>query len=136
ITFDDGPHENTPTLLDILGRHQLQAAFFCIGKNISGRENIIRRASNEGHIIGNHSYSHDNLIDIWPLNKLVADVTLAENEIQKTTGKKCKLFRPPYGVTTPLIARLVKKNNYTVVGWNVRSYDTSIKDKEKLMKRI
>src|SRR5689334_10364572 len=58
ITFDDGPHENTPALLDILDRHRLQAAFFCIGKNIQGRENIIRRISEEGHVLGNHSYSH------------------------------------------------------------------------------
>jgi peptidoglycan/xylan/chitin deacetylase (PgdA/CDA1 family) len=136
ITFDDGPHDNTPVLLDILNKHQLKAAFFCIGKNISGRENIIRRISAEGHVIGNHSYSHDNLIDLWPLNKLVEDVTQAETEIFKTTGKKCRLFRPPYGVTTPLIARLVKKKKYTVIGWNVRSYDTTIRDKDRLMKRI
>jgi len=136
ITFDDGPHENTPVLLDILARHQVKAAFFCIGKNISGRENIVRRISEEGHVIGNHSYSHNNMIDLWPLNKLLADVTMAENEIQRTTGKKCKLFRPPYGVTTPLIAEMVKKKKYSVIGWDVRSYDTTIKDKERLMKRI
>ena len=136
ITFDDGPHENTPLLLDILARNQVKAAFFCIGKNISGRENLLKRITNEGHVIGNHSYSHSNMIDLWPLNKLVADVTQAENEIQKATGKKCRLFRPPYGVTTPLIARLVKKKNLTVIGWNVRSYDTSIKNQDRLLKRI
>jgi peptidoglycan/xylan/chitin deacetylase (PgdA/CDA1 family) len=136
ITFDDSPHENTPMLLDILAKHNIKAAFFCIGKNISGREHILKRISGEGHVVGNHSYSHDNLIDLWPLKKLNADVSLAENSIEKTIGKRCKLFRPPYGVTTPLIARMVKKNNYTVVGWSVRSYDTSIKDKVKLMNRI
>ena len=109
ITFDDGPHENTPILLDILARHNVKAAFFCIGKNIFGKENIMKRISEEGHVIGNHSYSHSNMIDLWPLNKLTADVNLAEDEIQKTIGKKCKLFRPPYGVTTPLIAKMVKK---------------------------
>ena len=136
ITFDDGPHENTAALLDILGRHQIQATFFCIGKNIPGRENILRRTSDEGHIIGNHSYSHDNLIDLWPIDRLVADANHAEKEIFHATGKKCRLFRPPYGVTTPLIAQLVKKKKYITIGWNVRSYDTSIRDKEKLMKRI
>jgi peptidoglycan/xylan/chitin deacetylase (PgdA/CDA1 family) len=136
ITFDDGPHENTPVLLDILGKHKVQAAFFCIGKNISGRENIMKRITEEGHVVGNHSYSHDNLIDLWPLKKLVADVSHAENEILRATGKKCRLFRPPYGVTTPLIAKLVMKKKFTVIGWSVRSYDTTIKDKDKLMKRI
>ena len=136
ITFDDGPHENTPVLLDILASNQVKAAFFCIGKNIPGREKIINRILDEGHVIGNHSYSHSNMIDLWPLNRLIDDVTRAENEILKTTGKKVKLFRPPYGVTTPLIARMVKKKKYTVIGWNVRSYDTSIKSQDKLLKRI
>jgi len=136
ITFDDGPHENTPVLLDILARHQLKAAFFCIGKNIPGRENIIQRITGEGHVVGNHSYSHNNMIDLWPLNKLMADVSMADDEIQKATGKKCKLFRPPYGVTTPIIAAMVKRKKYSVIGWNVRSYDTTIKNKERLMKRI
>jgi len=136
ITFDDGPHENTPVLLDILGKHQVKAAFFCIGKNISGKENILTRITEEGHVVGNHSYSHNNLIDLWPIKQLVADVAHAEDEILRVTGKKCRLFRPPYGVTTPLIASLVKKKKFTVIGWNVRSYDTSIKDKDRLMKRI
>jgi peptidoglycan/xylan/chitin deacetylase (PgdA/CDA1 family) len=136
ITFDDGPHANTPVLLNILDKHKVKASFFCIGKNIPGMENILSRILEEGHVIGNHSYSHSNMIDLWPYKKLIEDITHAEEEILRVTGKKCTMFRPPYGVTTPLIAKLVKKKKFTVIGWNVRSYDTSIRNKDKLMKRI
>ena len=136
ITFDDGPHENTPVVLDTLKQNNVKAAFFCIGKNFAGREAIVRRIIEEGHIIGNHSYSHSNMIDFYPIKKLNEDVSKADELILRSTGKKNTLFRPPYGVTTPTVARMVKEKKYQVIGWNVRSYDTSIKDKDKLLRRI
>ena len=136
ITFDDGPHDQTMSLLAILKKYNVNAAFFCIGKNISGRENIIRKISEEGHVVGNHSFSHSNMIDFYPVNKLDEDVSKTDDLLFKILGKKNNLFRPPYGVTTPNIARLVKKKNYKVIGWSVRSYDTTIKDHDRLMNRI
>lgn len=136
ITFDDGPHPNTPVILDLLKQHHAKAAFFCIGKNIPGRESILQRIANEGHVIGNHSYSHSNMIDLFPIKKLKADVSAADEIIYQVIGKRNRLFRPPYGVTTPIVARMVKEKKYEVIGWNVRSYDTSIKDKDRLLRRI
>jgi peptidoglycan/xylan/chitin deacetylase (PgdA/CDA1 family) len=136
LTFDDGPHEATPVILDLLKQFNAKAAFFCIGKNIPGKEHIVRRIAEEGHVVGNHSFSHSNMIDFFPIDKLTKDVSKTDDLIYKTIGKRSRLFRPPYGVTTPVIARLVKKKKYDTIGWNVRSYDTSIKDKDRLMKRI
>ena len=62
LTFDDGPHEKwTPLLLDGLKERGVKATFFLMGENIAGKEEIVRRMAEEGHLIGNHSYSHVQL---------------------------------------------------------------------------
>ena len=59
LTFDDGPHPvYTPKLLDGLKERNVKATFFVVGKNIEGREDIIKRMDEEGHLIGNHTYDH------------------------------------------------------------------------------
>lgn len=136
ITFDDGPHENTPIILDVLKKNNATASFFCIGNNITGRENIISRISGEGHVISNHSFSHHNLFDFFSVKKLRQDVSKTDDLIFQCTGKRNKLFRPPFGVTTPNIAQMVREMDYKVIGWNLRSYDTTIKDHGRLLKRI
>ena len=136
ITFDDGPHENTILILDVLKKNNATAAFFCIGKNIAGKENIVKRINDEGHIVSNHSFSHHNLFDFFFVKKLKQDVSKTDELILQSTGKRNKLFRPPFGVTTPNIAQMVKEMDYKVIGWNLRSYDTTIKDHGKLMNRI
>lgn len=136
ITFDDGPHENTSLILDVLKKNNVTAAFFCIGKNVAGKENIISRVAGEGHIVSNHSFSHHNLFDFFSVKKLKIDVAKTDALILESTGKKNFLFRPPFGVTTPNIAQMVKEMDYKVIGWNLRSYDTTIKDHGRLMNRI
>ena len=59
LTFDDGPHpEFTPRLLDILERHDARGTFFCIGKYVAENQEIVRRAADAGHALGNHSWDH------------------------------------------------------------------------------
>src|SRR3954465_1862751 len=59
ITFDDGPQlKHTPQILDILKQQAVPAAFFCIGRNIPDNEELLQRIDTEGHVVGNHSYSH------------------------------------------------------------------------------
>ena len=63
ITFDDGPTDYTPKILSVLAKYNVAATFFVIGKNIKGRENIIRQMDSAGHTIGNHTFSHSFFID-------------------------------------------------------------------------
>ena len=71
ITFDDGPNSIvTPKLLDILKEYDIKATFFCIGNKIQGNESIIQRINNEGHLIGNHSYSHSVYFDFFSYKKI------------------------------------------------------------------
>jgi len=89
----------------------------------------------EGHQIGNHSFSHDHWIDIWSTKKVMEDFTNCQKLIESYQPVS-KLFRPPYGVTNPNIAKAVKSLKLQSIGWNIRSYDTSIKDVERIKQRV
>ena len=135
LTFDDGPHANTIKVLEVLEKHDVKALFFIIGKNIHGNEVILKQIITDGHQIGNHSFSHHNFIDLWSTKKVTKDFETCQKLIEQYQSQS-KLFRPPYGVTNPNIARAVKTLGLQSIGWNVRSYDTSIKDVEKIKQRV
>lgn len=137
ITFDDGPLlEHTPAILDILQKEQASAAFFCIGRRIAGHESLLKRIDAEGHVIGNHSFSHHFWFDMFGADKMLAELKQVDDAVIAVTGKRPRLFRPPYGVTNPNLAKAIRKGAYTPVGWNIRSLDTVVKDKEELLNRI
>ena len=135
LTFDDGPHTNTVKVLEVFKKHDAKALFFVIGKNIQGNEAILKQIVADGHQIGNHSFSHHNFIDLWSTKKVTEDFVACQKLIEQYQPNT-KLFRPPYGVTNPNIAKALKQLNLQSIGWNVRSYDTSIKDVEKIKQRV
>ena len=137
ISFDDGPaHSYTAEILQVLKANNVPAAFFCIGKNIPGNENLLKQISDEGHIIGNHSFSHHFWFDLFSTRKMLADVQMMSETAKDVIGKRPKLFRPPYGVTTPNMKTVMQQGGFTAIGWNIRSLDTVIKDEEKLLQKI
>ncbi len=136
ITFDDGPNAFTEPVLDVLKDFQAPAAFFCIGRHIEQKPALFKRMVDEGHIVGNHSYSHSPMFDFFRQARVKEEIELTDRMIKTITGKRVRLFRPPYGVTTPSIRRALAETMHHVVGWNIRSYDTVIKNEEKLLNRI
>ncbi len=136
LSFDDGPARYTSDILNTLKQHNAPATFFCIGKNIQGNEQTLLRIKEEGHLVGNHSFSHHFWFDMWSTQKMMADMKAINKEVNKATGLEPLLFRPPYGVINPNLAAAIKQAKYTPIGWSVRSFDTSIKDKQKLLSRI
>ena len=137
ISFDDGPAKNyTPEILQILNSEKVKVTFFCIGNRIAGNENILRQIRDEGHIIGNHSYSHHFWFDMYSAKKMQGDLKQMDDAMESATGLKPKLFRPPYGVTNPNVKKAIINGGYTPVGWSVRSMDTVIKDESKLLNKI
>src|SRR5690606_12624012 len=98
ISFDDGPAPlYTPQILQILKAHRVEAAFFCIGKRITENEELLKQVYDEGHLIGNHSYSHDLWFDLFSAQRMNLDLQMMNEAMQKVTGVKPRLFRPPYG---------------------------------------
>ena len=96
LTFDDGPDPKwTPAILDILKRENVPATFFIIGKNGQAYPDLVRRIANEGHEIGNHSYTHPNLGEI-PLSLTELELNATQRLIESEVGRSTVLFRPPY----------------------------------------
>lgn len=137
ISFDDGPATNyTKGILEVLQHENVKATFFCIGNRIAGNEDILRQIQHEGHLIGNHSYSHHFWFDMYSAKKMQDDLEQMDKAMFKAIGLKPKLFRPPYGVTNPNLKKAIIKGGYIPVGWSVRSMDTMAKDEKKLLEKI
>ena len=137
ISFDDGPTTAyTPQILQILKENDVKAAFFCIGKRVEENETILKQVYEEGHMIGNHSYSHDLWFDLFSSKKMHEDLQMMNAATEKAIGKKPRLFRPPYGVTNPNLKKAIQQGKYTAIGWNIRSMDTVIKDAQKLLVKV
>lgn len=137
LTFDDGPNETyTPKVLELLAKYNATATFFCIGKHIEQHPDLVKEIVSQGHVIGNHSYSHSNFFDFYGTKKVIAELEKTDELVTNIIGKKMNLFRPPYGVTNPSIAKAIKHSKHQVIGWNVRSLDTVAKDPEKCIHRI
>jgi len=137
LTFDDGPVPGkTEKILEILASRNVPAAFFCIGNRVTDNPELTRKIYDAGHLIGNHSYWHRPTFDLQSAGKIGKELRETDASIRQATGVKPNLFRPPYGVSNPLLAMAVKRGGYTSVGWSIRSFDTVIRDGDRLKKRI
>jgi peptidoglycan/xylan/chitin deacetylase (PgdA/CDA1 family) len=129
LTFDDGPHpEATPAILDILEKEGAKATFFVLGENVEKYGYIMRRISENGHEIGEHSYSHTHPWKTTPLRS-ARDLLKGREKAQKyTEGERSDSFRPPYGkfnLITLLYTFLLKKN---IAFWNfdLKDFDPNL----------
>lgn len=136
LTFDDGPTEFTPKFLDLLKENNIKATFFCIGKQIEKYPETFQRIIAEGHSVGNHTYSHSNNTGFLSTSKMIEEIEKCDEVMLKIGNIKTDLYRPPFGVTNPNIAKAIKKTAKKSIGWNVRSLDTMIDDEKKIYKRI
>lgn len=137
ITFDDGPNpEYTPKVIKLLSAFDAKATFFCIGKHVELYPDVLKSIYDQGHLIGNHSYSHRYGIDFNKANEWIHEIEQTDAAIAKIIGEKPTLFRPPFGVTTPHLAQALKQSGHQVIGWNIRSYDTVLKNSKTVLKRL
>jgi peptidoglycan-N-acetylglucosamine deacetylase len=137
LSFDDGPvTEKTEKVLEILKAHQASAIFFCIGNHVSERPDLVKRIHAEGHLLGNHSYWHGKTFDLQSTGKIADELQETDAAIRKCIGFTPRFFRPPYGVTNPMVGAAVRSGNYVTVGWSIRSFDTVIKDSSRLLRRL
>jgi peptidoglycan-N-acetylglucosamine deacetylase len=122
LTFDDGP---TPAItewtLEQLKKYNAKATFFCIGDNVRKFPEIFQKVVEDGHSIGNHTFNH---LNGWKTttNDYVKNVELCNQEIIE--GRlQTDLFRPPYGKITPSQSKILRKQGYKIIMWDVISYD-------------
>jgi peptidoglycan/xylan/chitin deacetylase (PgdA/CDA1 family) len=137
LTFDDGPHpEFTAKALKLLKDYNAKASFFCIGKNAEKYPELVENILSEGHVIGNHSYSHINNYGFLSSKRVLQDIQQAQEVFNRITNLKLQFFRPPFGVTNPNIAKAIKELKLKTFGWQVRSFDTVAKDPDKVFRKI
>lgn len=137
LTFDDGPNpEFTEKVLGILKRKNVTASFFIIGKNIKGNEALLKKIYTEGHIIGNHSMNHTYWFNSLPGNIIAKEIVETEQKIEEVIGVKPIFYRTPFGLTSPNVARGIKKAKVISIGWNYRSFDTMAKDEKVLLDKL
>ncbi len=124
LTFDDGPDPRfTPQILDLLAEHDIQATFFVTGARAEAYPELLQRIVNEGHVVGNHTYGHPNLVEASDMDTLETEVLRTEEIINSVVGYRPKLFRAPYGFLYDELLEKLGEMDYTVVGWSVDSLD-------------
>ncbi|MDI6822336.1 MAG: polysaccharide deacetylase family protein [Actinomycetota bacterium] len=136
ISFDDGPNPiYTPQILDILKAKGVKATFFVLGRQVEKYPDIARRIVEEGHDIGNHTYSHRELV---PSTRRIVlnQVRKADRAIQKATGVKTRLFRPPRGMYSNALRKILREEGYRIILWTVSTADWSGISAKAILHRI
>ncbi len=123
LTFDDGPTPGvTDKILDHLKEENIKATFFIIGQKAAKSPKLLQRILDEGHEIGNHTYSHVSLDGISDKDAL-DEIRWTSNLIFDLTGDYIDLFRPPHGRITKKQTRLIQDSGYDIVLWTVNADD-------------
>ncbi|MBD1371740.1 polysaccharide deacetylase family protein [Hazenella sp. IB182357] len=123
LTFDDGPDRHyTYEILAILKKEQVSATFFVVGKMAEIYPDVLKKMDQEGHIIGNHSYSHP-LLTKRTNKQILAEVSRTDQAVAKAVGKKPILMRPPYGATNEMVLNTLINQQYKIINWSVDTQD-------------
>ncbi|MHB1126324.1 MAG: polysaccharide deacetylase family protein [Bacillota bacterium] len=123
LTFDDGPDPlYTQQILDILGERDIMGTFFLLGRHVENYPEIARRIVDEGHEIGNHTYSHYNMLKAPPA-RIEEEIVKGEEAIERVTGERPALFRPPRGVYDANTQKVLRERGYNLILWSLSSRD-------------
>jgi peptidoglycan-N-acetylglucosamine deacetylase len=137
LTFDDGPDPvDTPKLLDLLREKGVKATFFVIGKRADQYPEIVRRTCAEGHLVANHTWSHDSLFCFLMPHRLRAEIERGTESIRRSCGIPPRFFRSPVGLRHPLLAPYLETFGLEYVSWSIRTLDTFTTDSSVLAQRI
>ena len=122
LTFDDGPSQDTERILEVLAANKLSATFFMLGRQVELFPQIARRVIEEGHEVGNHSYSHPIYL-FRGSGETREQLERAQETITKVTGARPRFARPPCGVRTPAYFAAAKRLGLRTVQWSVAGFD-------------
>ena len=140
FTFDDGPFpETAPTVLRILQQHRIQATFFLIGEYLEGADAHAvetrlwaKRIVEAGHFVGNHTRDH-RLLTQLPHAAALAEIDDSAALIERATGKRPVLFRPPYGELDPWLEGALRERKQELVLWSIDVEDMKRTDPDAIV---
>jgi peptidoglycan-N-acetylglucosamine deacetylase len=141
LTFDDGPSElHSPRVLDTLRNHGAKATFFVVGRKAAARPDLVRRIHEEGHLVGNHTWSHPPHMafeGLFGRRAILEEIERAQGAIEAIIGERPQVFRPPQGFKNHLILEACRDQGITLVGYSQRPpYHANGHDSAALAERI
>lgn len=125
LTFDAG-YENgyTAKILDVLKKHNAKAAFFLVGNYIETSPELVKRMVKEGHLVGNHTYSHPDMSAISTKDGFEKELKQLEEKYKEVTGEKMKkYYRPPQGKYSESNLKMAKDMGYKTIFWSLAYVD-------------
>ncbi len=138
LTFDDGPDPKiTPEILAILQQYDAKATFFCVGINVLKYPELARRIVDEGHEMGNHTFSHPNLAKgVLSFKDVAIQIGNGQRAIFFATRRMPKVFRPPYSATSDAINEVANILGHKVVIWSCSPTDYEDPTSEEIVERV
>ncbi|MFO0662820.1 MAG: polysaccharide deacetylase family protein [Polyangiaceae bacterium] len=138
LTFDDGPDpEVTPRLLDLLRDHGAKATFFFVGHRAERFPEIVRRAHDEGHDVGTHTYTHSTRFHFGSRSFVFHEVERAIDAVRNILGKTPLFFRTPQGLRSPLATRVLRSyRGLTCFTWTRRAKDSLDTTEARIVERL
>ena len=136
LTYDDGPNDpHTLRLLEVLARHEVRATFFMIGRFVAEKPEIAREVVCGGHVIGNHTFNHPNLI-FCSAAHVRSELDQCRKTLTDTVGEHSALWRPPFGARLPHVLSVGRKLGLEPVMWTVSSNDWKIYTTDGIERRV
>ena len=137
LTYDDGPDSaTTPKLLALLEEKHVAVTFFVIGERVRRAPELARRCLLAGHLVENHSDRHAWYTNFLCRAAMTREIAACNAAIVHATGLKPRYFRPPIGLSNPATGPAATAFGLTVVGWQVRGFDTRRCSPERVVRRI
>ena len=136
LTFDDGPNPAiTPKLLDLLDRHHAKATFFLVGKFVRESPALVKEMAARGHLLGNHTETHPNLLFCGP-EETRTELLRCSEAISHATWAEPRWFRPPFGFRSPWLGAIVQQQRMRTVMWTLIPGDWRVKPANWLIERM
>jgi peptidoglycan/xylan/chitin deacetylase (PgdA/CDA1 family) len=136
LTYDDGPNDpHTLRLLEILAKYGATATFFLIGRFVAQRPDIAREILKAGHAIGNHTFTHPNLIFAGD-GETRSQLERCQRAIQDAIGQTPVLFRPPFGGRRPGTLSIARSLGLKPIMWNITAYDWNAPPADRIFQRV
>ncbi len=136
LTYDDGPNDPyTRQLMEVLAKHDVRATFFVIGRYAQRKPEIVRELVKAGHAVGNHTYTHPNLI-FQSETQVRTQLRACRQVLEDAIGAPSNLFRPPFGGRRPAVMRILKEGGLDPIMWSITGYDWSPTTPERIEKNV
>jgi peptidoglycan/xylan/chitin deacetylase (PgdA/CDA1 family) len=136
LTYDDGPNDpHTLRLLEVLEKYGVKATFFMIGRYVRQKPEIARAVAQAGHVVGNHTFTHPNLIFAGG-SETGRQLDECEQALSEVVGEHSRLFRPPFGGRTPRVLQVARVRGLEPIMWSVTGYDWSAKSAEEVEGKV